>query len=48
MLGAGYEIRRVQELMGHADVRTTMLYTHVLEKSAMGVKSPLDGPLADI
>jgi integrase len=34
----------VQELLGHADVRATMLYTHVLGKGAMGVKSPLDRP----
>jgi site-specific recombinase XerD len=32
----------VQELLGHADVRATMIYTHVLGKGAMGVKSPLD------
>jgi integrase len=39
MLEAGYDIRTVQ---GHADVRTTMIYTHVMGKGAMGVKSPLD------
>ena len=45
MLEAGYDIRTVQELLGHADVRTTMIYSHVLGKGAMGVKSPLDRQL---
>jgi integron integrase len=42
LIESGCDIRTVQELLGHADVRTTMLYTHVLGKGAMGVKSPLD------
>jgi len=42
ILEDGYDIRTVQELLGHKDVRTTMIYTHVLNRGGRGVRSPLD------
>ncbi len=42
LLQSGYDIRTVQELLGHKDVRTTMIYTHVLQRGGLAVKSPLD------
>ncbi|HKI44821.1 MAG TPA: integron integrase [Balneolales bacterium] len=42
LLADGYDIRTVQELLGHKDVSTTMIYTHIIKKGGMGVKSPMD------
>jgi integrase len=45
LLEDGYDIGTVQELLGHRDVATTMIYTHVLNRGGLGVRSPADGLL---
>jgi integrase len=47
LLADGYDIRTVQELLGHKDVRTTMIYTHLLNRGGRGIRSPADALVRD-
>ena len=45
LLETGHDIRTIQELLGHQNLQTTMIYTHVAKKNVLGVRNPLDKPL---
>jgi site-specific recombinase XerD len=47
LLEDGYDIRTIQDLLGHKDVKTTMIYTHVLNRGGRGVRSPADALIGE-